>query len=96
MITGASLTELTVITNVDEILLADGFEEAFAGVVESFGTEPKACYDKWKCYDILMDRDGMSFEEADEYFQINVAGAYVGKRTPVFIANEHALKNEKD
>ena len=39
--------------DLDKILLADGFEEAFMGVVESFGTVPKACYDLGKCLDIL-------------------------------------------
>jgi hypothetical protein len=32
-----------------------------------------------------MKRDGMTEEEALEYFHFNVVGAYVGKFTPVFI-----------
>ena len=28
---------------IDDILLADGFDKAFVGVVESFGAAPKAC-----------------------------------------------------
>ena len=38
----------------DDILLADGFEEAFMGVTETFGAEPRACYDSAKCIDILI------------------------------------------
>ena len=69
----------------NDILLADGFEEAFMGVTETFGEEPRACFDSAKCIDILMKRDGMDCGEAIEYFNFNVTGAYVGKFTPAFI-----------
>jgi hypothetical protein len=70
--------------DIDKILLADGFEEAFLGVVESFGAAPKATYDRAKCLEILMD-DSMSYEEASEYLEFNVTQAYVGEHTPAFI-----------
>ena len=35
-----------------------------------------------------MERDGMDIEEAEEYFEYNVQGAYVGKETPVFLSQE--------
>ena len=74
----------------DKILLADGFEDAFIGVVESFGNEPKACYDSEKCLEILMagfsdDHHTMTYDEAVEYFHFNVTQAYVGEHTPAFI-----------
>ena len=31
-----------------------------------------------------MERDGMSDEEAVEYFEFNVTGAWVGENTPIF------------
>lgn len=65
-----------------EILLADGFENAFLGVGQQFNTF-FAIYDKRKCIDILSEEMGM--EEAEEYFDFNVVGAYVGKSTPVFV-----------
>jgi len=34
---------------------------------------------------ILVDRDGMSPEEALEFFEYNVIGAGMGERTPVFV-----------
>jgi hypothetical protein len=70
----------------DEILLADGFEDAFIGIAESNGSHPKALYNEDKCVDILIERDGMDYEEAIEFFQFNVAGAYVGEYTPAFVA----------
>ena len=66
------------------LILADGFEDAFMGVVEQFSCEPIAVYDRQKCINILMERDGMSWEGAMEFFDFNVQGAWVGKRTPMF------------
>ena len=54
-------------SEIDKILLADGFEDAFIGVVESFGQKPRACYDSEKCLDILVERDGMTLDEALEH-----------------------------
>ena len=77
--------------DLDKILLADGFEDAFMGVVESFGTAPKACYNVRKCLDILMtdgdfpSQTGMTYDEAVEYLEFNVTQAYVGEHTPAFI-----------
>ena len=65
-------------------LLADGFEEALIGLGHRF-TYAVAVYDRQKCLDILMARDGMTYEEAEEYFSFNVEGAYVGEQTPVFL-----------
>jgi hypothetical protein len=65
-----------------EILLADGFESAFLGIGQQFNTY-FAVYDKNKCIDILTEE--MTEGEAEEYFDFNVVGAYVGKHTPVFI-----------
>lgn len=66
----------------ENILLADGFEDAFIGVGRQFNT-PFAIYDRGFCIDILME--DMSEEEAEEYFEFNVQGAYVGENTPVFV-----------
>ncbi|PHQ84143.1 MAG: hypothetical protein COB65_06295 [Thalassobium sp.] len=70
-----------------EALLADGFDDAIIGICERFGNDPVVAYDKDKCINILVQRDGMSYEEAVEYFDFNVLGAYVGKGTPVYILN---------
>ena len=70
---------------VDDVLLADGFDGAFIGVCSRFGMEPVAAYDRDKCLEVLVQRDGMSYEEAVEYFDFNVIGAWVGDQTPVFL-----------
>ena len=65
-------------------LTADGFEKALLGFGHQFNT-PVAVYSKDRCLHVLMERDGMSREDAIEYFDFNVAGAWVGESTPVFL-----------
>jgi hypothetical protein len=66
------------------ILLADGFEEAFLGIGQQFNTR-FAVYDRAKCISILMESDSMTEEDAEEFFEFNTQGAYVGKSTPCFL-----------
>lgn len=67
----------------ENALLADGFEGALIGYVQVF-SNVVALYDRDKCLEILVKRDGMSGEEAVEYFDFNVVGAYAGEGTPAF------------
>lgn len=66
------------------MLLADGYEFALLGYVEH-RDGPIAVYDRAACLEILVARDGMSLEEAAEFFDFNTAGAYVGPQTPLFL-----------
>ena len=65
------------------ILLADGLDEAFIGIGWQFNT-PIAMYDRDKCIEIL-ESQGMTPDEAQEYFYFNTQGAYVGEQTPIFL-----------
>ena len=67
-----------------ELLLADGFDKAIIGVAQTFNNLSIA-YDKNKVIEILKTRDKMSEMDAREYFDFNIAGAYVGEHTPTFI-----------
>lgn len=71
--------------DIEDALLADGFEDAFIGFAERCGAGPVAVYDYANAVKVLVDRDGMSEEEAEEYLQFNVLGAYVGEQTPWFV-----------
>ena len=55
------------------ILFADGFEDAFIGIGERNGIQ-FATYDYGKCVRILVERDGMTEEEAEEFIEYNVLG----------------------
>ena len=84
-----TLTELVASHN-EEAVLADGFDEAFIGMVERCGLPaPVVLYDKGKCIQILIDRDGMTYEDGEEFFDFNVTGAWVGEYTPMFLVDVH-------
>jgi hypothetical protein len=67
------------------------FDAAILGVAERIGMSPIVAYDTAKIIDILCERDGMEDDEAAEFFEFNIAGAYVGDRTPIFIAQLHSI-----
>ena len=67
------------------MLLADGLEEAFLGPGYRASSKDIAIYNYDACASILVSRDGMSLEEAYEYLDFNVVGAYVGELHPIFL-----------
>ena len=67
----------------EDMLFADGFDDALVGYIERAGMPSIACYDKFKCVEILAE--SMSYDDAFEYFYFNVVGAYVGENTPCFL-----------
>lgn len=70
-----------------EVLRADGFADALLGLALCAGTEnkPVLVYDVEKCLDVLMKRDGMTYEDAQEFFSFNTEDAFVGELTPIFV-----------
>lgn len=70
----------------EEMLLADGFDEALIGTARRTNGTLIAVYDREKCIEVLA-RD-MSYDEAEEYFEFNVEGAWLGDGTPIFIDTE--------
>lgn len=77
----------------EDALLADGFEDALIGVGIRCGMPYVACYDAGKCIRILMDQ-GMSEEDAIEYFDFNVTGADVGEAMPIFVYSWVRIRRE--
>jgi hypothetical protein len=67
------------------MLTADGFDKAFIGTATRCGQPTLAVYSVDKCIKILMKRDGMTNEEALEYFYYNVVGGWHGETTPLFV-----------
>lgn len=67
-----------------KLLFADGFDDAIIGVTQQFNSLSVA-YDKDKCIDILIAKDNMTIDDAEEYFNYNIIGSYVGEHTPSFI-----------
>jgi hypothetical protein len=69
---------------------ADGLDDAVVGITRGFNEPPRIAYSVNKCIAILESRDGMTHEEAREFFDFNVSGAYVGKDTPVWVEDDYA------
>ena len=71
----------------DEILFADGLDEAIIGF------EPnawKVVYSRGKCIEITsIDMDEL---EAIEYLEFNTFNAYVGEKTPIWIEDFKCTK----
>lgn len=59
------------------------FADAFLGIVD--GDPPKAVYSENKVIEVFVNRDGMTWDEAVEFYDFNVKSAYIGEQTPVFI-----------
>lgn len=71
--------------NDSDALRADGFNQAIIG--NEYHTN-RVVYSIERMLQILIDRDGMSMEEAIEFFDFNIGGAYVGEMTPMYVWTE--------
>lgn len=77
------------------MLKVDGFDEAILGSSTSVGRGETILYSTQKILGIMMKRDGMSYEEAIEFFDFNIIGSYNGEGMPSFL-NDHAEPLEFD
>jgi hypothetical protein len=80
------LTELkeTIASHNPEAMFADGYDDALMG----YSSDGKAIYNADTILATLVDRDGMTPDEAIEFFDFNIAGAYVGEYTPIYMYEE--------
>ena len=62
-------------------MFIDGFDDAIIGVDE---VNLRVVYDIDEIINILM-RDELTFDDAFDYYDYNIAGAYVGEKTPIFV-----------
>lgn len=79
-----------------DLLFLDGFDDALIGVVARFGMEPVALYDKRLVLESLVrdfakERNPRAEDDepdlwvmAEEFFDFNIIGAWVGEQTPAF------------
>jgi len=68
----------------DQTMLATGFEEAIIGL-DTSGEVFRVVYDIDKVIEILMEDEETTEEDALEYFNYNMLGAYVGEGTPIYV-----------
>lgn len=71
-----------------EAVVADGFDAAVVGIARRCGQPDLAVYSVSKCISILMERDGISYDDAADFFESNVSGAWWGEMTPIWLYDE--------
>ena len=67
-----------------DMLFTDGYDEAIAGTVWD-GERTRGVYQVEEILNILMERDEMTYDEASEYFDFNIAGSHMGVYTPLYL-----------
>lgn len=75
-----------------DALFADGLDGAIIGVARRCGQPPLVAYSVTKCLEIFVAQ-GMTEEEAEEFFEFNVVGAWVGPNTPTFVYDALSAKD---
>jgi hypothetical protein len=65
----------------ETFIIADGFDDAIIGICERTN---RVIYSTKKVLEILMEEQGMEYDDALEHFSYNVSGSYMGEMTPIF------------
>jgi hypothetical protein len=68
-----------------DAMIMPGYDDCILGTAELFGKPTLIAYDKDKVINKLIRKEGMTHDEAYEWFEHNMVGSYVGEGTPVFI-----------
>ena len=74
-----NITEIVEVFGNETALKVDGYDDCIVGV----DGDGRLVYDRMKMLDKL-GKD-MSFEEAEEYFEFNIAGSHMGEMNPLYI-----------
>ena len=63
----------------------DGYDDCIIGVGTRCGMTDVFIYDKHKMITTLVRRDDMTYDEALEFINFNIAGAFMGEDTPILV-----------
>lgn len=69
----------------ETVTVAEGLDDALIGFSRRINEPMLAVYSAEKVIEVLMERDGMSAEEAEEFAEFNIFGAWIGQTTPIFV-----------
>lgn len=69
----------------DNLLFLDGFDHCILGLCSIHGTVPRVAYSVELIIESLQKEQGMTYDEATEYFDFNIGGANVGPYTPAMV-----------
>ena len=70
-------------------------DEAIVGIATKRDpySQPLVVYDRDKLVENFMKKDGMTFDEAEEWVSFNIEGAYIGETTPLILER---IENERE
>jgi|TARA_R100001480_G_scaffold123408_4_gene121892 hypothetical protein len=63
----------------------DGYDDCIIGVGTRCGMTDVFIYDKHKMITKLVRKDDMTYDEALEFIDFNIAGAFIGEDTPILV-----------
>jgi len=69
----------------EDAILMDGYDDCILGIAERCGYKDIVAYDLDKILEKLVKQDGMTMEEAYEFYSFNMVGSWVGQHTPLFV-----------
>lgn len=70
----------------DNLVFLDGFDHCILGLCSVHGTVPRVAYSVDLIIDALQTQ-GMSYDEATEYFDFNIGCLHTGPYTPALIVS---------
>lgn len=71
-----------------EILFATGLNAAIIGYDEQSG---RVVYSRSLILEILEEVHDMSYDEAVEYYDFNIMGSYMGKKSPIYVSDDYPI-----
>jgi hypothetical protein len=84
-VNGSNHTREWIAERDDEAVMFDGLDAAVVGMGVRCGQPAIVVYDRARILRILVERDGMTEEEADEFCSFNIEGGWLGERTPIVV-----------
>ena len=85
---GATFEHIMELIVENDLIIADGHDEAILGIVNDH-SGLRVLYNSERLIDGLAKNNNMSWDDAEEYFEFNILGAYIGPNGPLFTAIIH-------
>jgi hypothetical protein len=69
----------------EALVMEERYDDCIIAAGTNFSGAQFVVYDFNKVICVLMEQDGMTWEEAWEWYEFNMLGSYVGMSTPAYV-----------